>query len=79
MLCLNAASGRGAHLTEGLRERRLFLGERGQSGYPGKYMLPAGIDVDSDGRVYVVDQFFRKVDVYRPVGAAPLSPPPAGG
>jgi hypothetical protein len=31
-------------------------------------MLPAGIDVDSDGRIYVVDQFFRKVDIYRPVG-----------
>ena len=22
--------------------------------------------VDSDGRVYVVDQWFRKIDVYRP-------------
>jgi hypothetical protein len=29
-------------------------------------MLPAGIDVDEDGRVYMVEQFFRKVDVFRP-------------
>jgi hypothetical protein len=29
-------------------------------------MLPAGLDVDEDGRVYMVDQFFRKVDIYRP-------------
>jgi hypothetical protein len=33
-------------------------------------MLPAGIDVDEDGRILMVDQFFRKVDVYRPVGLA---------
>jgi len=24
--------------------------------------------VDEDGRVYMVDQFFRKVDVFRPAG-----------
>ncbi len=32
------------------------------------YMLPAGIDIDEDGRVYIVDQYFRKLDIYRPVG-----------
>ena len=35
-------------------------------------MLPAGIAVDADGRIYFVDQFFRKVDVYRPIGLGPL-------
>ena len=34
-------------------------------------MLPAGIDVDEDGRVYLVEQFFRKVDVFRPATLAP--------
>ena len=33
-------------------------------------MLPAGIDVDEDGRVLMVDQFFRKVDIYRPVSVS---------
>jgi hypothetical protein len=35
-----------------------------------KYMLPSGIAVDGDGRVYMVDQYFRKVDVYRPAKLA---------
>jgi hypothetical protein len=30
-------------------------------------MLPAGLAVDEDGRIYMVDQYFRKVDVFRPV------------
>jgi len=64
----------------------LFIGSRGGDGSPGQYMLPAGIAVDhSDGRVYLVDQFFRKVDVFRPPSApkerpprsAPLETPPA--
>ena len=29
-------------------------------------MLPAGLAIDEDGRVYMVDQYFRKVDVFRP-------------
>jgi len=44
----------------------MFVGERSQLPGPGRFMLPAGIAVDEDGRVYVVDQFFRKVDVFRP-------------
>ena len=49
-------------------EGRLLLdvGSRGATDEPAKYLLPSGIAVDEDGRVYVVDQFFRKVDVYRP-------------
>ena len=27
---------------------------------------PSGISVDEDGRVYMVDQWFRKIDVFRP-------------
>ncbi|MGE5093790.1 MAG: 6-bladed beta-propeller [Betaproteobacteria bacterium] len=44
----------------------LFIGERSERDGPAKYMLPSGIYVDEDGRVYMVDQWFRKVDVYRP-------------
>lgn len=45
----------------------LFIGERSEQPVRAGYMLPAGIDVDEDGRVYMVDQYFRRVDVYRPV------------
>jgi DNA-binding beta-propeller fold protein YncE len=44
----------------------LFVGSRSATPGPAKYMLPAGLAVDEDGRVYMVDQYFRKVDVYRP-------------
>jgi DNA-binding beta-propeller fold protein YncE len=48
-------------------ELLLFVGDRSEQDGPAKYMLPSGIYVDEDGRVYMVDQWFRKVDVYRPV------------
>jgi hypothetical protein len=48
----------------------LFIGSRSTRPGPAQYMLPAGIDVDEDGRVYFVDQFFRKVDVFRPAALA---------
>jgi len=44
----------------------LAIGSRAEKGGPAKYMLPSGIAVDSDGRIYFVDQFFQKVDVFRP-------------
>jgi DNA-binding beta-propeller fold protein YncE len=44
----------------------MFVGNRGEKDSPASYMLPSGIAVDEDGRVYFADQFFRKVDVYRP-------------
>ena len=44
----------------------LFIGSRGARPAPAKYMLPAGIDTDPDGRVFMVDQFFRRVDIFRP-------------
>ena len=51
------------------REGRMLLdvGMRGATDGPARFMLPSGIAVDrSDGRVYMVDQYFRKVDVFRP-------------
>lgn len=44
----------------------LFVGDRSAEDGPAQYMLPSGIYVDEDGRVYMVDQWFRKVEVYRP-------------
>ena len=44
----------------------LFVGSRSQSAQRASYMLPAGIDVDEDGRVYMIGQYFRKLDVFRP-------------
>lgn len=44
-----------------------FVGGRDQSGGAGLFMLPAGLDVDERGRIYFVGQFFRKVDIFRPV------------
>ena len=49
-------------------ELLMFVGDRSERDGPAKYMLPSGIAVDEDGRIYVVDQWFRKIDVYRPVG-----------
>ncbi|UCH46590.1 MAG: 6-bladed beta-propeller [Betaproteobacteria bacterium] len=48
----------------------LFVGGRSNQPGPARYSLPAGIDVDEDGRVYFVDQFFRKIDIYRPAELA---------
>jgi hypothetical protein len=31
-------------------------------------MLMAGLTVDEDGRIYVVDQYSRKIDIFRPYG-----------
>ena len=44
----------------------MFVGTRSERDGPAKYMLPSGIYVDEDDRVYLVDQWFRKVDIYRP-------------
>ena len=44
----------------------LFIGNRDEQGGPAKYMLPAGIDVDEDGRIYLIDQYFSKLEIFRP-------------
>lgn len=47
-------------------ELLMFIGDRSEGNGPARYMLPSGIFVDEDGRIFVVDQWFRKVDVFRP-------------
>lgn len=47
-------------------ELLMFVGERSEANAPAKYMLPSGIFVDENGRIYMVDQWFRKIDVFRP-------------
>jgi DNA-binding beta-propeller fold protein YncE len=47
-------------------ELLMFVGQRSETNGPAKYMLPAGLFVDEDGRIYMVDQWFKKVDVFRP-------------
>ncbi len=44
----------------------LAIGQRAEQDGPAKFMLPSGIHVDENGRIYVVDQWFRKIDVFRP-------------
>ncbi len=50
-------------------ELLMWVGQRSTVPLPGRYMLPSGVAIDqSDGRLYVVDQFFRKMDIFRPIG-----------
>jgi DNA-binding beta-propeller fold protein YncE len=49
----------------------MFVGNRSEIDGPAKYMLPSGIFVDEDGRIYFVDQWYRKIDIYRPVSLKP--------
>ncbi|MBF0142276.1 MAG: 6-bladed beta-propeller [Magnetococcales bacterium] len=44
----------------------MFIGTRGKETDRASYLLPGMIAVDEDGRVYLVDQGYRKVDVFRP-------------
>jgi len=48
----------------------MFIGSRSEQGGPGQYILPSGIAIDEDGRVFFVDQWFAKVDVFRPYALA---------
>ena len=48
----------------------LFIGTPSNEDGPGLYALLSGVTVDEDGRVYVVDQLFRKVDIFRPAALA---------
>jgi len=45
----------------------LAVGVRSAVKGPTHSMLPAGVAVDGDGRIYFADQFYQKVDVYRPI------------
>jgi len=42
-------------------------GQASKPNGPGNYPLLAGVGADETGRVYLVDQYFRKVEVLRPV------------
>ena len=44
----------------------LPVGFRSSKNGPANFMLPSGLDVDEDGRIYMVDQYFRKIDIFRP-------------
>jgi DNA-binding beta-propeller fold protein YncE len=52
-------------------ELLLFIGARSERDEPARYTLLSGVGVDSDGRLYVADEFFRRVDVFRPVSMKP--------
>lgn len=49
----------------------MFVGQRSETNAPGRYMLPSGIFVDEDGRIYMVDQWFKKIDIFRPAQLKP--------
>ena len=44
----------------------MFIGDRGNQLAPAKYMLTSGVACGEDGRIFIADQFFRKVDIFRP-------------
>lgn len=52
-------------------ELLMFIGDRAEQDGPARYMLPSGINVDEDGRIYFVDQWFRKIDIFRPYALKP--------
>jgi len=45
----------------------LAVGGRSSNGGAAKFMLPAGLAVDEDDRIFMVDQYFKKIEVFRPV------------
>jgi DNA-binding beta-propeller fold protein YncE len=47
-------------------ELMMFIGDRSEQDRPAGYMLPSGIAVDEDDRIYFIDQWFARLDVYRP-------------
>lgn len=51
-------------------ELLLPLGARGEADAPGRYLLPSKLCCDETGRLYVVDQFFHKVEVIRRLSEA---------
>lgn len=49
------------------------IGRFGQRDEPARFAVIAGVTIDETGRLYVVDQFFRKVEIYRFL-SGPMSP-----
>lgn len=50
------------------------IGGHGEDGGPLSYLLPSGIAIDEDGSLYFLDQGYRKIDVFRPLGDRRVSP-----
>jgi hypothetical protein len=52
------------------REGRLlyYFGQRGTG--PGDFQLPTGLEIDRQDRIYVVDSFNRRVEVFHYYGIA---------
>jgi DNA-binding beta-propeller fold protein YncE len=48
----------------------MFIGDAHMEPAPGHYPLLAGAAVDETGRIYLVDQYFTKVEVLRPLRGA---------
>lgn len=46
-------------------ELLIAIGSRAETDAPGHYLLPAKLACDETGRLYVVDQFFHKIEVIR--------------
>jgi len=46
---------------------RYVIGSRGDVGATATYMLPSGLAIDTDARLYVLDQWYVRLDVYRPL------------
>jgi len=51
-------------------ELLLALGSRSETDAPGHYLLPSKLACDETGRLYVVDQFFHKIEVIRRLSEA---------
>ena len=43
----------------------LAIGTRGERDAPGRFLLPAKLAADETGRLYIIDQYFHKVEVVR--------------
>lgn len=41
------------------------LGRLSRDPGPGNYALLAGVAIDETGRLYVLDQYFKKIEVFR--------------
>ena len=52
----------------------MSIGRRSERPYPAEFLLVAGVAVDVDRRVYAIDQFFRKVDVFRAAAVPETTP-----
>lgn len=50
------------------------IGLRSQRDAPGHYLISGGLALDTDGRLMLADQWFGKIEIFRPVRSAPATP-----